>query len=151
MVERILNYGAVYLGSMFKFIFGPLAGAKNLTVWETALFTFLGMMTMVFLLSLMKDEFRRKLIWRFKRDKRLFTRKNRQMVHMWSKYGLGGVAFFTPLFLMPIGGSIIALSFGSKRSQILKYMAVSAFFWSIVTSFAVHQFYDVVTHFIGAN
>lgn len=32
MVERILNYGAVYIGSMFKFIFGPLAGAKNLTV-----------------------------------------------------------------------------------------------------------------------
>ncbi len=150
MWERILNYGAVYLGSMFKFIFGPLAGAKSLTVWETALFTFLGMMTVVFILSLMKDEFRTKLIWRLKRDKRLFTRKNRQLVRMWGKYGLRGVAFFTPLFLMPIGGSIIALSFGSKRAHVLKYMAISAFFWSLVTSFAVHQFYDVVTGFIGA-
>ena len=150
MLERILNYGAVYLGSMFKFMFGPLAGAKNLTVWETALFTFLGMMTTVFILSLMKDEFRRKLIWRLKRDKRLFTRKNRQMVRMWNRYGLRGVAFFTPIFFMPVGGSIIALSFGSKRQEILKYMAVSAMFWSIVGSFAVHQFYDVVVNFIGS-
>ena len=149
MFERILNYGAVYLGSMFKFIFGPLAGAKNLTVLETALFTFLGMMTVVFILSLMKDEFRRKLIWRLKRDKRLFTRKNRQLVRIWGKYGLRGVAFLTPLMLMPIGGSLIAFSFGSKRAHVLKYMAISAFFWSIVTSFAVHQFYDVVIGFIG--
>lgn len=150
MWERILNYAAVYLGSMFKFIFGPLAGAKTLTVWETALFTFLGMMTVVFLLSLMKDEFRRKLVWRLKRDKRLFTRKNRQLVRMWGKYGLRGVAFLTPIFLMPIGGSIIALSFGSKRAQVLKFMAISALFWSFTVSFAVHQFYDVVASFIGS-
>lgn len=147
MIERLLNYGAVYVGSMFKFIIGPVAGtASELSIIETSVLTALGMMTTVLLVSLLKDDFRRKLVWKFKRDKRLFTRKNRQLVRIWSRYGLKGVAFITPIFLMPIGGAIIAMSFGGKRARILKYMAISAVFWSFVTTFAVHYLGSLFAH-----
>lgn len=145
MLERILNYAAVYLGSMFKFLLGPIAGtASQLSVWETALLTFMGMMTTVFLVSLFSDEWRKKLVWKFKRDKRLFTRKNRQLVRLWSRYGLHGVAFITPIFLMPIGGAIIAMSFGGSRIKMYKAMAVSCVFWSLAGSFAFHYLGDLL-------
>lgn len=139
MLERLFDYGTVFLGSMFKFVLGPISGtASDLSVVETALFTALGMMTTVFLVSLLNDEFRHKLVWKLKRDKRLFTRKNRRLVTIWSKYGLKGVAFLTPVLLMPLGGAIIALSFGGSRGKMLKYMAVSFLFWSFLGSFAFH-------------
>lgn len=140
MIEKLINYGIVYAGSMFKFMFGPLAGAaRNLSVFETGVFTALGMMTTVFLISLMSEEFRHKMVWRFKRDKRLFTRRNRQMVRIWSKFGLKGVAFLTPVIFMPIGGALIAMSFSGHKGKTLKYMAVSAVFWGFTYAFLVHQ------------
>ena len=149
MWERIINYLAVWLGSMFKFIFGPLTGAaRDLSFIETVVFTVLGMMTTVFLISLMSDEFRHKLVWRFKRDKRLFTRRNRQIVRLWGRFGLQGVAFLTPVFFMPIGGALIAMSFGGSRIRIYKYMFVSSLFWGIITSFAVRQLGNLVAGII---
>jgi hypothetical protein len=140
MWERIINCIAVYLGSMFKFIIGPLTGAaRDLSFIETVIFTSLGMMTTVFLISLMSDEFRHKLIWRLKRDKRLFTRRNRQIVRLWNRFGLEGIAFLTPVLLMPIGGALIAMSFGGSRIRMYKYMFVSSVFWSLITCFAVRQ------------
>lgn len=139
MLERVLDYAAVYFGSMFKFLLGPTTGTLNdLSVWETALFTALGMFTTVFLVSLLKDEWRHQLVWKFKRDKRLFTRKNRRLVRIWSRFGMQGIAFLTPILLMPIGGAIIALSFGGSRTKMYKYMAFSFVFWSLVGSLAFH-------------
>lgn len=139
MLERLLDYAVVYIGSMFKFVLGPITGAaSDLTVIETALLTAMGMMTTVLLVSLLNDEYRHRVIWKFKRDKRLFTRKNRRLVRIWSRYGLKGVAFLTPVLLMPLGGAIIALSFGGSKGKMLKYMAISFIFWSFVGSFAFH-------------
>ncbi|MDX2001147.1 MAG: hypothetical protein SFW35_01860 [Chitinophagales bacterium] len=138
MWEKLSDYLLVYLGSMFKMILGPLAGLSNhLTLWETALFTCLGMMSTVLVISLINPSFRKKMVWKFKRDKRLFTRRNRRLVLLWRKYGLKGIAFITPVLLMPIGGAIIALSFGGKRKLLYQYMFASMAFWSLITSWVV--------------
>ena len=147
MVETLTNYGMVFLGSMVKFIFGPLAGmARNLSVVETALLTAMGMMATVFIISLMSDEFRHKMVWKFKRDKRLFTRRNRQMVRIWNRWGLKGVAFLTPVIFMPIGGALIALSFGGCRVKMMKYMAASSLFWGFTYAFVFHQVGHAIVH-----
>jgi hypothetical protein len=141
-LNEILNYGAVYLGSMFKFILGPVYGAAaELTFFETFIFSFLGMMTTVTIFTFLGDSLREKMVAFFRKDKRLFTPKNRKLVSIWNKYGVVGVAFLTPLFLSPIGGAIIANSFGGSKKRILGYMAASACFWGIT--------YTVIFEFFG--
>lgn len=131
-LNEIVNYGAVFLGSMFKFVLGPVYGAAaDLTFFETFIFSFLGMMTTVCIFTLIGDSLRQKLLLVFRKDKKLFTPRNRKLVRIWAKYGVIGVAFLTPLFLSPIGGALLANSFGGSKKKIIGYMAISACFWGI--------------------
>ena len=146
MVERILNYELVFFGSMIKFVFGPLAGTANhLSITETAILTALGMMSTVAHVANLSPEFRHKMVWKFKRDKRLFTPRNRQLVTLWNRVGLKGVAFLTPVLFMPVVGALIAISFGGSKSRILKYMAVSAIFWGFTYAIVLRQLGNVLT------
>jgi hypothetical protein len=63
---------------------------------------------------------------------------------MMRKYGLGGIAFFTPLIFTPIGGTLLALSTNKPREKILVYMLISAIFWSALFTFAVYAFGNAV-------
>jgi hypothetical protein len=65
-------------------------------------------------------------------------------VNIWRKYGLKGVAFFTPILLTPIGGTILAVSFGESKGKIFLYMLCSAIFWGIILSVAVHYFGEML-------
>lgn len=146
MIETLLEYGMVFITSMFKFALGPLAGimARDMSIVETAVLTILGMMTTVLIIASIKDEFRKKLIWKFKRNKALFTRRNRRIVRIWNAYGLAGVAFLTPVLFSPIVGVFVAISFGGSKRKMVKYMFVSAAFWgftlSILFKFLGHLF-----------
>ena len=69
----------------------------------------------------------------FRRKKRkIFTRKNRRFVKVWRKYGVPGIAFFTPILLSPPGGSILANAFGGKRKEIIKWMWIFGAAWSLI-------------------
>lgn len=132
MFQEVVNYATVFFASMFKFVLGPVYGAAaELTFFETLIFSFLGMMTSVVIFTFLGDSIREKIITFFRKDKALFTPKNRRIVTIWNKYGIIGVAFLTPLFLSPIGGAIIANSFGGSKRKIIGYMAISALFWGI--------------------
>jgi hypothetical protein len=144
MLQEILNYGAVYLGSMFKFILGPVYGAAaELNFVETFIFSFLGMMTTVTIVTLLGDTIREKVIDFFKADRKLFTPRNRKLVRVWNKYGIVGVAFLTPLLLSPIGGALIANSFGGSKRRILGYMAISACFWGTAYTVVIQLFGNI--------
>lgn len=136
MIEKLLEYGMVFITSMFKFALGPLAGimTNNMSVLETAVFAILGMMTTVLVIASIKDDFRQKLVWKFKRNKALFTRRNRRIVRIWNRYGLAGVAFLTPVLFSPIVGVFVAISFGGSKRKMVKYMFVSAAFWGFTLS-----------------
>ena len=72
MLEEILNYGAVFFGSMFKFVLGPVYGAAaELSFFETFIFSFLGMMTTVTIFTFLGDSLREKMVAFFRKDKKI--------------------------------------------------------------------------------
>ena len=55
---------------------------------------------------------------------------------VFQKFDVVGIAVLTPLFLTPIGGSILALAFGVKKGKILLHMTWTNFVWAFVLSYA---------------
>ncbi len=138
-MEDLIKYFTVFLLSMIKFVGGPLFGIKTgISVVKTALFTCLGMMASVVLFStFLGDRFHNWVIKLFNKNPRLFTKKNRRKVKIWRQYGLKGVAFLTPLIFSPIGGTMVANSFGESKKKIILYMFVSSVFWAFTLSFLI--------------
>lgn len=143
----IIKYISVVITSMFKFLIGPAVGYKlHLSFLETFLFTVLGMMLGVILFTFLGRQIKKQIYNRIFKHKKLFTPRNRRIVRIWIKYGLFGIAFMTPIFLSPIGGTLIAVSFGEKRKKIFLYMLVSGIFWGLV-EVALIYFFGSITHF----
>jgi hypothetical protein len=142
MLEDIGQYIVIFLSSMLKFIGGPLLGKLyGLSIIETAIFTSLGMMASVYIFSsFFGNKIHDWILKTFYKDRKLFSKKNRRTVKIWRAYGLKGIAFLTPILLTPIGGTIVAASFGESRKRIFKYMLLSAVFWACIFSFLVISF-----------
>lgn len=135
-MNLIVKWLSIALSSSVKFVMGPLLGkAYHLPWWQTAIFTFLGMMLTVILFSTVaKAFFHRYLKGLFNKRERRITPNKRRVVKIWLKYGISGVAFLTPILLTPIGGTIVASAFGEHPAKIIRYMAVSGAFWAVVIS-----------------
>ncbi|MEQ9404148.1 MAG: hypothetical protein RIM99_11205 [Cyclobacteriaceae bacterium] len=131
-----LKYFSVYFLSGLKFIFGPALGvfAYDLPILAVIILTACGMMTTIYLFTYFGDQIRAFLKRFRKKDRPIFTKKSRQFVKIWRRFGLKGVCFLTPLILTPPGGGLLINVLGSKKSEILKWMWVSALFWSTVIS-----------------
>ncbi|MFZ2906789.1 MAG: hypothetical protein WAZ98_11350 [Cyclobacteriaceae bacterium] len=140
MWEEILKaFSLVYLPSMVKFIFGPMGGyAAKLHVATTIISTVAGTMTVVLAFSFAGDWIRNNILNRFFPKRKRFSERNRKFVTIWKKYGVAGVAFLTPLLLTPIGGSLLAISFGSPRDKLILYMFISASVWASIFSLAIY-------------
>jgi hypothetical protein len=137
-VERLFKYGAVYLISMFKFVIGPTTGVlSGLTIAESALFSSMGMMTSVLVFSMGGTAVRDWWFATFRHDRKLFSPRNRKIVRFWLRFGLGGLAFLTPVVFSPIVGTLLAVSFGESRSRILRFMLLGSLFWGLVLSLAL--------------
>jgi hypothetical protein len=142
MWEDILKaIPAVYLPAMLKLILGPLAGyGLGLNMFITMIATVAGTMTVVTVVTNSGQMFRDRI-------ERLFSKRPKEgkLARFMSKYGLFGVAFFTPLFLMPIPGALLALGLQGKHSkeEILLYMGISASAWSAI--------FTTVIYFFGHN
>lgn len=141
MLEELLKAIPVMFSSMVKFILGPIGGfAAGLNPITTILATVLGTMASVFAFTYFGDWIRVKVLDRFRGKKKKFSGNNRKVVTVWRKYGLPGVAALMPLLFTPIGGTILAVSFGGSKSKIIFYMFVSASFWAIVFTFLIYEF-----------
>jgi membrane protein DedA with SNARE-associated domain len=145
MWEEILKaVTLVYLPSMLKFVFGPFGGyAAKLHVVTTIIATVAGTMTIVLAFSFAGDWIREHVINRFFPKRKRFSERNRRFVTIWKKYGVAGVAFLTPLILTPIGGTLVAISFGSPRDKLILYMLISASAWATIFSLGIY--------FLGAS
>lgn len=132
MIEELLKYFLVYISSTVKFIFGPTIGiAYGFNIFVTGTLTILGMMTSVYVFSFFDKNINILIVRLFgKKKRKVFTKKNRKFVKMWKKFGIVGVAFLTPIFFTPIGGTILVNTIGGKKKEILKYMWMSCIFWS---------------------
>jgi uncharacterized membrane protein len=134
------KYFTVIALTALKFFNGPIAGiVMNLTWYETAVCSIIGMMVMVTLMSFLGKQVQ---IWisNYRKTKpKLFSKRTRFAVKIWQKLGIWGIACFTPLFFTPIGGTLLALSFKVPIPKILFSMLVFAVFWGVVLTFAIFQ------------
>lgn len=140
MFEQLGKWFSVFFISMLKFIGGPLsASLLDFKPIESVIICVLGMMTSVLLFSIVGSWLKTFVLNHFRKPL-LFTPKNRMIVRIWNKFGINGVAFLTPIFLTPIGGTMIATSFGESKKKILISMFISSIFWSIVLTFIFGYF-----------
>jgi hypothetical protein len=80
---------------------------------------------------------------KFGKTQKIFSKKSRQIVSLWSKYGELGIAFLTPIVLTPIGGTLILVSFGTKKRKIFSYMLISAIIWAIFFSLSIEWILEI--------
>ena len=141
MWEEILKAIPVFLSTMIKFVFGPLGGyAAKLSIMTTIIATVTGMMTAVVAFTYFGNFLRETVFKKFFQNRKKFTPRNRKITTLYKKYGLAGIAFLTPILLTPIGGTLIAVSFGSPKEKIILYMFVSGVVWAIIFSTIVYFF-----------
>ncbi|MCP4460262.1 MAG: hypothetical protein GY816_19895 [Cytophagales bacterium] len=147
-MEELWKYLTMYLLSGFKFIFGPTLGVGyGVPLVFTALLTSFGMMTTVYVFTYFGHRLKG-IVDRFKKkDRKIFSKKSRRFVKVWRKYGVKGIAFLTPVLLMPIGGAILANVLGGKRKKIIHWMWVSSLFWAFVLSTVVKYGWEAVSNF----
>ena len=138
-MDSILTLLGIYFLCWFKFLAGPVLGsAAGYTVIQNVSVTTAGMMTSVILFTLIGTKIKQAFDLRFrKKPKLIFSKKSRRIVNLWSKYGEIGIAFFTPILLSPVGGTLIMVSFGVKKTHIYFHMLWSASFWAIVFSLSI--------------
>ncbi|QMW02422.1 hypothetical protein [Spirosoma foliorum] len=137
---HIAKYISVIIASTIKFVGGPLSGVTlGLTWLETAICTTVGMMLSVIVVTYAGAALQ--ALWQRYRPStpKRFTKRTRLAIRIWKRAGLAGIALLTPLILTPIGGTIIALSFGVKRGQLMLYMLISAAAWAVVQTLAFYQ------------
>ena len=140
MWDTILRVATVYVSTMLKFIFGPVGGyAAGLNIVVTILVTVCSMMTVVLIFAFFGDFIRQRVLRRFL-NTRKFTERNRKYVWIWRRYGLFGIALLTPILLTPIGGTLLAISFGTPKNRLILFMFVSAAVWSVLLSISVYFF-----------
>ena len=145
MYEEVLSYLVILLSSMVKFAAAPIFGVMNdVPIGISMLIAVTGMMLTVTILAYGGPTVRNWLLNLFAKKRKRFTKRNRQFVRVWRKWGLSGVAFLTPLLFSPIGGTLLAVAVGAKRRRIMLYMFVSAVFHSVVQTILWYQFYDVL-------
>jgi hypothetical protein len=141
VATEVLKYVSVFLLSMVKFFGGPLAGVSmGLPFGATLALTVAGMMTSVFIFSKIGTFFSK---WysqqQRQKQKPVFTKKNRRLVRVWQRFGMGGIAFLTPIILTPIIGTVVATVLGAPQRHILVHMLWSALFWGVTLTFLVSQ------------
>ena len=138
MLEKILTYLGIYLLACLKSIFPPLLGPKaGMSPLEIIAITMAGLMTSVTLFSFLGEKIKRDVLPIFFKKQVKFSPKSRRMVRIWTKYGIIGTCFLTPLVLSPIGGSLLVSTVGAPRKQVFFYMFIFGLFWSVLWTFSV--------------
>jgi membrane protein DedA with SNARE-associated domain len=141
MWQEIVKAIPVMLFSSLKFVLGPLTGlAERLHFVTTVIATICGNMLSVFVFIYFGQWIRARVFDRYLPKRKKISIPNPRLQVIWSKYGLAGIAALTPVILTPIGGTLLAVSFGGDRKKIILYMLISATVWSIIFTAVVYLF-----------
>jgi hypothetical protein len=65
-----------------------------------------------------------------KKQKKIFTPRNRRIIRIWKKYGLWGVAWLTPILLSIPVGTFIMTRLEKKKKKIVFKLLISIVTWS---------------------
>lgn len=137
---------SVFLISTVKFVFGgvPVALGLGFSFFETVVVTTLGGFTGVIVFVTLSDTIIKKVKSRKQKKeqkditqakpKKIFSKKNRFIIHVKHRFGLFGIAALTPLlFSIPVG-CFLATRYFKNKQRILIFMFTSILFWSISAS-----------------
>ncbi|HMQ00631.1 MAG TPA: hypothetical protein PKC24_12680 [Cyclobacteriaceae bacterium] len=139
MMEELLKAIPIVLLTMFKFVFGPTLGyAAGFSFLKTVLITITGSMLSVILFSYFGEFLRENVIRKYFPPKKKFTKRSRQSINLWRKYGLIGAAALMPIILTPIGGTILAIGFGERKERVIIAMFASASLWALLITWLVY-------------
>ncbi|MGI4835919.1 small multi-drug export protein [Hymenobacter polaris] len=143
-----MKLASVFLLSTVKFLGGPLAGSSmGIGFWPTLLLTVAGMMTSVFLISGVGRRWvRHRQQQRRLRRVPMFSKRSRNIIKVFKKFGMGGIAFLTPVLLSPIGGTVIATLLGVPRRRIMLHMLWSAVLWGGILTLASARLGHLLHH-----
>jgi len=75
--------------------------------------------------------------------RKVFTSRSRKFVRLWSRYGLIGVSFFTPVILSIPVGTVILNAFEDNKKKIFIYMFFSILFWAVLLT-TIFELFHVV-------
>ena len=143
-----LKYFTVFFLSGLKFIFGPAFGVANdLPVIAIIILTSCGMMTTIYLFTFFGKELR-SFAMRFRKNPKIFTKRNRRFVKIWRTFGLEGVCLLTPLILTPPGGGLLANLLGTNKKKLIKWMWISAIGWGTIFTLITKYAFWLVKDFI---
>ena len=142
------KWASVFLLSTVKFLGGPLAGSSmGLGFGQTMALTVAGMMTSVFIFSgIGRAWVRHRQQQRRLRRAPVFSKRSRNIIKIFKRFGMGGIAFLTPILLSPIGGTVIATLLGVPRQRILLHMFWSAVLWGGVLTLASARIGHLLHH-----
>lgn len=73
--------------------------------------------------------------------RKTFTKGNRRIIRIKTRFGLAGIAFITPLISMPIG-AFVAEKFYRDKKKVIIYLSASVIFWSLAIYFLLYLFHD---------
>ncbi|MCE7043126.1 hypothetical protein [Dyadobacter sp. CY312] len=140
MKSLLLKYLSVALASTLKFFGGPITGVILKLSWlETAIFSAVGMMFSVVLLTYAGKGVQ-ELVKKYKKTpSKKFSRSNRMAVKIWKKFGIIGIAFLTPPLFTPLFGPLLAVAFRVPRTSIFLWMTISAIIWGLAISYIAHK------------
>lgn len=149
MLVEIAKIISIILLTMLKFIFGPVGGyGAGFPFLLTVIITVIGMMLSVIVFTYLGTFIREKWLSKIFKKRKTFTKRNRQFVAIWKKYGIKGVAFLTPILLTPIGGTLLLTTYHTPKKLVLTYMMISAVVWSFILTALVYYAGDTIKSFI---
>ncbi|MBX3101731.1 MAG: hypothetical protein KF690_04420 [Bacteroidetes bacterium] len=142
------EYISVALLSGFKFLPGvALSLGLGLNLWERILSTGLGGVLGVVVFTYFGEAIRG-LFQKYRRRQKLQRQEPGAAPprptlpqRLWARFGLAGVSVLVP-FLMPAVATAIALSFGTPRAQVLRWMIPSILVWALLFGIAGNTLLD---------
>ena len=144
MIEYLATFFGIYLLCLFKFIAGPLLGtAAGYSVLEIELVTISGMMTSVIGFTYLGDWIKNTWTIKIRKNPKKFTKRTRNIIKIWQKFGVYGIAALTPIVLTPIGGTILLSSFGIDKQKIITTMLVSGLIWAFIVAVSIKQILSI--------
>jgi uncharacterized membrane protein len=67
-----------------------------------------------------------------------------RVLAIWTRWGVPGLAFLTPVLLSPPGGALAAIALAVPRRRMLLHMVWSSVFWSTVFNVALYRLAGVL-------
>ena len=150
----VIFFSSVKFGLTF-----PLAIIEyNLGFMETILWTNVGGLIGILVFAFLSEQLLflwRNYLWNFLqklfnisrekvKTKKIFTKKNRRIVKIKSKYGLAGIALSTPILLsIPLGVFLTIRYFNHKKYKLL-YLLGGNIIWSFLYASFYSSFWEYI-------